>query len=64
MEKWIKAENFPWVRCRKHHTRKKGVKHDQYFTIRYKLHGNRLLEIPYLLGIVSRIDEDVNGKIV
>jgi len=38
MTKWIKT-NFPGVRYREHETRKHGVKRDQYFTIRYKLHG-------------------------
>lgn len=38
MTKWIKT-NFQGVRYRKHPTRKHGVKYDQYFTIRYKLHG-------------------------
>ena len=39
MAKWFKQENFPGVRFRKHPTRKHGVRHDQYFTIRYKLIG-------------------------
>jgi integrase len=38
MAKWTKT-SFPGVRYRKHPTRKNGVKMDQYFTIRYKLHG-------------------------
>ncbi|MBU2623418.1 MAG: site-specific integrase [Proteobacteria bacterium] len=38
MAKWIKT-NFPGVRFREHPTRKKGVRLDQYFTIRYKLAG-------------------------
>lgn len=36
--KWIKT-GFPGVRYRKHPTRKHGVQHDKYFTIRYKLQG-------------------------
>ena len=38
MAKWHKT-NFPGVRFREHPTRKNGVRHDQYFTIRYKLAG-------------------------
>ena len=38
MAKWVKT-NFPGVRYREHETRKHGVRRDQYFTIRYKLHG-------------------------
>jgi len=36
MANWIKTR-FPGVRYRKHPTRKHGVRHDQYFTIRYKI---------------------------
>lgn len=36
--KWQKT-TFPGVRFREHPTRKNGVRHDQYFTIRYKLNG-------------------------
>jgi integrase len=36
MAKWIKT-NFRGVRYHEHETRKHGVQHDKYFTIRYKL---------------------------
>jgi site-specific recombinase XerD len=40
---WFKTQ-FPGVRYRKHPTRKKGVKFDQYFSIRYKLDGRDVEE--------------------
>jgi len=36
--RWIKT-NFRGVRYHEHETRKHGVQHDKYFTIRYKLAG-------------------------
>jgi hypothetical protein len=38
MKKWIKT-NFPEVPYREHLTRKNGVKRDQYYTIRHRLHA-------------------------
>jgi integrase len=38
MAKWIKT-NFRGVRYHEHESRKHGVQHDKYFTIRYKLAG-------------------------
>ncbi len=40
MGKW-KATKYPGVRYREHKNRKHGIKHDQYFSIRYQKDGER-----------------------
>lgn len=42
-DQWIKT-NYTGVRYRKHPTRKKGIRFDQYFSIRYQLDGKRIEE--------------------
>ena len=40
MSKWVRSD-YPGVRCRRHKTRKHGIKFDQYFAIYYQLNGKR-----------------------